>query len=83
MIRKLSLPHILSCEDRYGPSSVRVSARGLPPLPGAAVAVLATWIIRSKTLTFSVVCFLSPPILLFSKVVVSWYVSHVSIERTT
>jgi hypothetical protein len=45
--------------------------------------VLATWIIRSKILTFSVVCFLFPPILLLSKDVVSWYVSHASIEGTT
>jgi hypothetical protein len=39
MRKKLSLPHILSCEDRYGSSCVRVPARGLPPaLSGEARA---------------------------------------------
>src|SRR5205085_2378220 len=39
MIRKLSLPHIRSCEDGYGSSCVRVPAGGLSSaLSGTAVA---------------------------------------------
>jgi len=38
MIRKLSLPPIFICEDRHVRSCVRVPARGLPPLSGAALA---------------------------------------------
>jgi hypothetical protein len=38
MIRKLFLQPILSSEDRYDRSCVRIPARGLPPLAGAARA---------------------------------------------
>src|SRR5262245_36387532 len=45
MIRKLSLPHLSSSEDSYGPLCVVVLVRVLPPLFGTA---LASWLAPSS-----------------------------------